>query len=331
MIITNRTDISLEMAVWLLHDEYDYVEDEHYISATGLMKPIRHILLPARIPEDKRIIPDVEDFIARALGSTLHAGIERAWKNGNHKLALRKLGYPPSVIDRVLVNPTQEEIEAVKDPILVWIEQRAIREIGGYRVGGKFDLVCEGRVTDTKSTSVYAWLLGGKDEDYILQGSIYRWLHPDKITEDHMRINFIFTDWKKMDAKRDPKYPQSRIQHKDLPLMSIEDTEKWILTKLAQVDQFRATPERNLPACTEKELWFPDPKFKYYADPAKAQQPGARSTKNFDSKMEAHAFMAEKGKGVVLEIRGSPKRCEYCAAFPICSQKDQYFQKDEEE
>src|SRR5690606_29932003 len=163
-----KSDISLEMAVWLLHDEYDYVDKDNYISATTLMKPIRHILLPPRIPEDKRIIPDVEDRIASTLGQTLHAGIEKAWKNGNHKRALKALGIPQQVIDRVLVNPTPEEIEAVKDPIIVWIEQRAFRDIKGYTIGGKFDMVCDGRVTDTKTTSVWTWIHGDKDKDYQL-------------------------------------------------------------------------------------------------------------------------------------------------------------------
>src|SRR5690606_17139243 len=103
-------------AVWLLHDEYDYINEENYISATGLLKPIRHIVLPGRIPLDKRIVPDVEDYIAMAMGTALHAGIEKAWRDGNHKLALAKLGYPPSLIDRVLVNPTPEELAATKDP-----------------------------------------------------------------------------------------------------------------------------------------------------------------------------------------------------------------------
>lgn len=324
MVITNKNGISLEMAVWLLHDEYDYIDEENYISATGLMKPIRHILLPNRVPQEQKIVPDVEDLISSSLGSALHAAIEKAWKSGNHKRALKLLGYPQEVIDRVLVNPTPEEQATVKDPILVWIEQRAFREIDGFKIGGKFDMVCEGSVRDTKSTSVYAWIFGGKDDDYRLQGSIYRWLNPDKITEDFIRVNFIFTDWKKMDAAIKPDYPQRRVMHKDIPLMSIEETEAWIRHKLNQVERYKDTPEAELPECTDEELWMSDPKFKYYSDPLKAAA-GGRSTKNFDSVAEARQFMVEKGgKGAIVEVLGSPKRCAYCPAFPVCTQKNKY-------
>lgn len=320
-MITNKSDISLEMAVWLLFDDYDYVDAPNYISATSLMKPLRHIILPSRIPEDERIVPDVEDQIASALGKALHAAIEKAWLHGNHRKGLQLLGFPKSMIDRVLVNPTPEELAATEKPIPVYIEQRAIRELDGFNIGGKFDLVCDGRVTDTKSTTVYTWIHGGKDEDYKIQGSIYRWLNPDKVTEDHMRINFIFTDWQKVMAASNPSYPQRRVLHKDIELMTIAETEAWIRNKLALVTKYRNVDEAHLPECTDEELWLSAPKYKYYSDPTKTN---GRSTKNFDELIEARQFMAEKGKGTVITVPGEPKRCAYCPAFPICSQKDKF-------
>lgn len=320
-MITNKSDISLEMAVWLLFDDYDYVDAPNYISATSLMKPLRHIILPSRIPEDERIVPDVEDQIASALGKALHAAIEKAWLHGNHRKGLQLLGFPKSMIDRVLVNPTPEELAATEKPIPVYIEQRAIRELDGFNIGGKFDLVCDGRVTDTKSTTVYTWIHGGKDEDYKIQGSIYRWLNPDKVTEDHMRINFIFTDWQKVMAASNPSYPQRRVLHKDIELMTIAETEAWIRNKLALVTKYRNVDEAHLPECTDEELWLSAPKYKYYSDPTKTN---GRSTKNFDELVEARQFMAEKGKGTVITVPGEPKRCAYCPAFPICSQKDKF-------
>ena len=51
-----------------------------------------------------------------------------------------------------------------------------------------------------------------------------------------------------------------------------------------------------------------------------------RSTKNFDSMAEAKAHLSEKGhKGVIKIIPGEVKRCGYCAAYDICTQKDEYF------
>lgn len=324
-IVTNRSEISLEMAVWVLHDEYDYIKEDNYISATGLMKPLRHIVLPARIPVDQQVVPDVEDYISSALGSAIHAAAEKAWSHGNHIFALRRLGYPESLVERVLVNPTKEELTAKPNAIPVYVEQRTIREITvngvTFKVGGKFDMVAEGRVTDTKSTSVWTWIRGGRDEDYKLQGSIYRWLNPDKITEDFIRINFIFTDWNKFDAVNKKDYPNRRVMHKDIPLMSLEETEDWIRNKLSQVMKYQGRPENELPECTDEELWMSEPKFKYYSDPTKTS---GRSTRNFDTLAEADAFAREKGKGVVITFPGSPRRCGYCPAFPVCTQRNKY-------
>ena len=327
--ISNNSGISLEMAVWLLQDDYDFRKEENYFSATGLMKPIRHILLPVRISEAQKVIPDVEDFIATAMGQALHAGIEKAWLNNQHRaVALQQLGYPEDVIARVRVNPMPGDLTTNPQIIPVYVEQRAIKEIvvNGvtFKVGGKFDMVCEGRVTDTKSTSVYSWVFGSKDEDYTLQGSIYRWLNQDKITEDFTRINFIFTDWNKFDAANRKDYPAKRVMHKDIPLMSLSETENWIRAKIAQIQQNWSVPENQLPECTKEELWMSDPKHKYYSDPSKANGGAGRSTKNFDDLQEANTFMREKGKGTIITIPGQPKRCAYCAAFPICTQKNQY-------
>ncbi|MFA7188474.1 MAG: hypothetical protein WC117_00130 [Sphaerochaetaceae bacterium] len=320
MKISNNSGISLSLAVWLVHDDYDYSSEENYISATTLMKPIRQIVLPRRVPPEMRT-SDVADYIPRAMGNSLHDSIEKSWVKG-YQRNLQKLGYPAEVIKRVLINPTDEEAKAFKDPILVYIEQRALRKINGYTVGGKFDMVTEGIVQDQKSTSAYTWVYGGRDDEHALQGSIYRWLNPDKITEDFIRINYIFTDWSGASARQNPKYPQKRVESKDIPLLDITDTENWVINKLNQVSKYINAPEHEIPECTDEELWLSTPSYKYYADPTKT---AGRSTKNFDSLAEAKAFQVEKGsKGVVITIPGTPKRCGYCDAFDLCKQKDKY-------
>jgi hypothetical protein len=320
--ITNLTGVSLTLAVWLVHDEYDYVNEPNYISATTLMKPLRHIILPRRLAKVDSEAPDVVDFAARAMGTALHDSIEKAWVQG-HKKALAKLGYPESVIAKVLINPTAEELAAVEDAIPIYIEQRAFRKIAGWTVGGKFDMVADGMVQDNKSTSAYTWVYGGRDDEHALQGSIYQWLNPDKIIEPFIRINYIFTDWQKAQVAQNPKYPKQRVEFKDIPLLGMQPTENWIRQKLALIEKHMDTPEAQLPLCTDEELWLPDPTFKYYADPTKT---AGRSTRNLDTYAEAQKYMAEKGgKGIVITSIGTPKRCEYCEAFDGCTQKDKYF------
>lgn len=331
-MITNKTGISLALAVWAVNDDYDYQSKPNYISATSLMKPLRQIVLPRRIPEAERQDPDVADMVQRALGHSIHDSVEKAWVQ-NYKRNLAKLGTPDHVIARVLVNPDEATIRSFKeqklgDPILVYVEQRAFKKVktarGEWTVGGKFDMVTDGIVQDTKTTTAYTWLYGGRDDEHQLQGSLYRWLNPEKIHEDFIRINYIFTDWQKFQARTNPKYPQQRLEFKDIPLLDVTDTEKWVMNKLEQVEKYLRAPESEIPHCTDEELWMSDPVYKYYSNPETAMK-GGRATKNCDSMAEAREYMAGKGnKGTIITVKGEPKRCDYCDAFDACSQKDTF-------
>ena len=328
MKVTNLHQVSLPLAVWLLHDEYDYVKEDNYISATGLLKPVRHIVLANKVDPETRQM-DVMDMVNIGMGHALHDSIEKAWHKG-HARSLKILGYPEAVIKEVRINPTADDLKQHPNTIPIYIEQRAIREVTvngiKFKVGGKFDIVTEGLLQDFKSTSAFVWLKGSRDDEHMLQGSIYRWLNPDKITEDIIRINYIFTDWRKADARCNPNYPQHRIMHKDIPLMSPADTEAWIKNKIAQIVKYAEAPEAQVPECTDEELWRSEPVFKYFSDAAKAQVPGARSTKNFPTLVEARQHQAEKaGKGAIVTVNGEPKRCSYCNVYDVCKQKDRYF------
>ena len=330
-MITNTSDVSLALAVWLLHSEYDHIDQANYISATALMKPLRHIVLAPRVPKNAQP-QDVESFIPSALGNSIHDSVEKAWTKGYAK-SLRLLGYPEDLIERIRINPSDDEVRGSNSIIPVYLEQRLFREVEldgiTYTVGGKFDMITDGVLQDMKSTTSFTWLKGGKDDDYILQKSIYRWLDAgqplQKITEDYGRINFIFTDWQRAQAKQNPLYPQSRVRSKDYALWEPAKTEEWIRAKLRMIRRYADTPEALIPPCSDEELWRSEPAYKYYADPAKATVPGARSTRNFDTPQEANAFLAQKAKGVVVTVPGEPKRCAYCPAFPICTQRERYF------
>lgn len=325
MQITNNTGVSLPLAVWLAGDGYDFQRGtRRAISATGLLKGVRKILLTERLTESDMIIPDVTDFIASRLGHTIHDGIEKAWTH-DYASSMRKLGYPEKIIQRIRINPTPEELRARNDIIPVYLEQRTEREFRGYVITGKFDMVLDGVLQDFKSTSVYTAMHGDKDEDYRLQGSIYRWLNQDKITADHIVINWIFTDWSRAEAKRNPNYPQQRVMPHNVQLLSLDETEAWLDAKFDALEAAADLPEHLLPYCTDEELWRGKTVWKYYSDPKKADDPNARSTKNFDNSADAAAYMASKGgKGIVIEKPGVVRACAYCPAAPICTQRDLY-------
>ena len=317
-MFTNNTDIPLGLAVWLVEDNYDYIQDPNYYSVTELMRPIKQIILGRRNKEER--VTDLVDCIPSALGNALHTAIEQAWLNNAHS-ALKILGYPEEVINRVLINPTPEQLKESKDPIPVYLEQRTVKKVGRFLVGGKFDMVAEGIVQDNKSTSAYTWVYGGREDDYALQGSLYRWLNPDKITEDFIRINFIFTDWQKSQSLQNPLYPDSRCKYKDIPLMDTTSTDLWVKKKLALIEKYENASEEDIPDCTDEELWMSDTVYKYFADETKTS---GRSTKNFTDYMEALTYSQSKGKGVVITVPGEPKRCGYCPAFEICEQRKKH-------
>lgn len=321
MNITDIKNIGVVMQVWAVNDDYDYNKEEGYISVTGLIKPLKSIILSARAPKPTTP-PDIEEFISRALGNAVHASVEKAWFN--YEVNLKKIGYPQEVIDMVIINPTPQQLaEKGENCIPVYIEQRATKLVSGFTVGGKFDFVAEGILYDNKTTSTFTWTSGKRDDEHRLQGSLYKWLNPDKITEDFIRINYLFTDWQKFMAKQKPTYPQSRVQQKDVILMTHDETQEWVEHKLDLIRKLWNAEERLIPDCTEEELWRSEPVYKYYANPAKTE---GRSTKNFDEASEAYEFLASKGGvGVVKEIPGEVKRCNFCNAFEVCEQRKRYF------
>lgn len=326
MIITNEFGVSLPVAVWLLHDEYDYVKDPKYLSATTLLKPIKQIVMHKRVDWANETM-DVMDKVKSSMGTAIHDSIERVWRNENARnYALAMLGIPQKAIKAVRINPTPEELAADDTIIPVYLEQRGTKVVDGWTIGGKFDLVIEGMLQDYKSTSTFVWLYGTRDDEHKMQGSVYRFLHDSIITEDFIRINYLFTDWRAGDTSN-PKYPQQPCMHKDIPLLSYVETEQWIRAKLRLIEKYWDAPESEIPDCTDEELWRSETTFKYYADPSKTT---GRSTKNFTgatAHIDARKFMAEKGgKGVIIPVVGEPKRCNYCSVYSVCKQKDRYFQ-----
>lgn len=318
--LTNNNGFGLAMAVWLAHDEYDAGQtqfDKPVLSVTTLLKPTRQIILSNRIPPQERT-SDVADFIRSKGGHAIHDSIEHAWKTG-YRGALKKLGYPQKMIDKIRINP-----ETVEDGnIPIYLEQRYFREFDGIIISGKFDLIVDGEVNDIKTTSTFTYKTGNKDEDYQLQGSLYRWINPDKVTSDVMRIQHFFTDWQGFKRKQDPTYPSHPVVEKTLKLLSIKETEQWLRAKFAELRANDLLPENQLIRCSDKDLWRSEPEFKYYADPTKAQS-GGRSTKNFPTLVAANAYCAQQKKGVVVTVPAKVKACSYCPAFDICTQKDEY-------
>jgi len=317
-MITNNNGLPLSLAAWLAHDEYDHNKADMTISATSLLKPTKSILLGNVGSAESDI--DVVDLAASRMGTALHSSIESFWLGPkNATKAMELLGYPKKLIESVKINPENPN----EDDLNIYMEIRSDKEVEGFTVTGKFDFICDGQLEDFKSTSTFTYVNQTNREKYIQQGSIYRWLNPHLVTNDIMRINFLFTDWSAAKAKQDPKYPATKVLSQELPLMSQFDTELFIKAKLLELKKYQGMDQDSMPACTSEEVWERPSVFKYYKDPAKK----TRSTKNFDTYWEANQRYTDDGSvGEIVEVKGDVVYCNYCPAKNICKQAQGYIQ-----
>lgn len=319
-MFTNYTGISLPLAVWLASDDYDVIDDPNTFSATALLKPIRALVLGRRLTVEGSV--DIEALVPARMGTAVHSAVEKAWKE-DHRKALKLLGYPDHVIHQIHINP---EVEMPPPAINVYMEQRLSRTLstdqGTYTITGKPDMILDGQLYDFKTTSTFSWVTGSNDWDYTMQGSIYRWINPKQIREPNLHIEYLFKDWSAVKAKADPKgYPPKRILTKKFPLQSQAETERFLLGRLTEMEDYQYVEQEALPRCKPSDLWQDSPKWAYFANPAKLQ----RATRLFDLEADAQRRYADDGcKGVVVKREAEVKRCAYCAARPICTQAEEY-------
>lgn len=328
MQYTNTTDIPLVLAVWLAADNgYDLDYSPQTISATSLMKPTRSLILSRRMASETQSI-DLADLVQAKLGTAVHQAVEDSWLADKSK-AMERIGIPEHVREKVVLNPDPKwGWEMDPDKICIYMEQRTNKDITvdgvTWTISGKFDAVVEGTVQDVKTTKTFNWIKGSNDEKYAIQGSIYRWLNPEIITNEHIEILMVFTDWSPIKAQTDRTYPQKRVLVRKLPLMSHEVTEAWIVNQLRHINRYIDEPEHQLPQCTPDELWMEPPKWAYYKDRNKL----ARAFRLFSTAQEAYNMNAQHGnKGLVTRRDSEPKYCRYCPAISACTQAEGYIQQ----
>ena len=345
-MISNIHGIGLSVAALLSYDSYDYDEREEAISTTTLLKPIKQIAIQVQTKLDKTSKPlviDVTDLVASRTGSATHDALEKIWLEGDYKIAMKRLGYDDDVIKSIRVNPKVNN----PDNINVYVEIRGEKAIGRWLVTGKFDFVGEGKLEDLKNTSDYVVkmtiaemsdynIIMAKESltevqkihilrqkcpkiyAYVMQGSIYKMIHPDIILEEYMSIQFIIKDYKKA-YSGNPGYPPTNPFQLNLGLFSAEATEEYCKDRLTMLEAALMVDQDSMTPCTDAELWRGKTVWKYFANPE-----GKRSSKNFTDASAAHQWCAEKGKGIVKEFKSPPRACNYCANRFVCNQAQSY-------
>lgn len=318
-MLLNNSGIPLSMAVWLANDDYDYDPDPHTVSVTTLLKPTKSVILASRIT--KMPDGDISNVIKSSLGTAVHNDIENVWNNRKKReIAMLKLGYPKSLVERIIVNPDPNAMMP-SNAVPIYMERRSKRKIGKWTISGKFDFVVEDTVTDFKTTSTYKYVSQSGAEEYRQQGSIYKWLNPEIIKADHLTIEYLFTDWMQGKADTDKNYPQCQIISQKFTTMSSDEVEKFISSKLKLLEMYEHSKQADIPACTPEELWQRPNTWKYYKNPNSTK----RSTKNFDNPADANArLLADGSVGIVTLVEGAVLRCKYCNAISNCKQAESY-------
>lgn len=294
---TNELNLSPLVALWVLRDEYDNIPG--ITSATTLIKPARATALLRKAEADGTEVKiDISTIISARYGTAIHDSLERLLID---------------VMDGNVPEPVQDIMRELFGyiPTVQAVEKRFFAEINGVKISGKIDAVIDGIINDHKSASVYSW--GKDDTDYVLQGSIYRWLleKNGSYTPHMAKINFWFTDWSPSKALAGNGYPQTRCKSKAITLLSTVDTEKYIVSRLEAI----AKAMIELPECQPEELWAMPNKYAHMREGRKT------AVKLYDTKEEAQAAVEEDSKKAYVEDRpGGYRRCKYCYASSLCEQ-----------
>lgn len=277
MKYTNNYGLPAPLVTAIQNDPYDSVGD---ISVTSLVAAPRRYQLEKRY--DELITVDVSDCIFLLLGSAIHSILERA----------------------------------ATDDYLV--EERMLVDVNGWKISGKPDLLDSNKtLSDYKTTSVYAFMLGDKPE-WEAQLNLYRFIFEQQGFEvTSAQIVAILKDFSKGRSQSDPNYPQAPALVVPIPLWPIGDTTEYVEQRVKIHQEASELDDHELPPCTDEERWCrPDWII---------QKPGAkRATRRYNSEEEAKtAYYTEYDNGnyEVCKRPGKNTRCaSYCRAAPFCNQ-----------
>lgn len=282
---TNKHNLPDYVVEYLKFDEYDY--EEGVISATRLMSPARQFALYKSHKDELEC--DVSDLVASRYGTAIHDSMEKVKLKGcEQEIRLRH------------TMPFNNDF---------------------IKLSGKFDIMRMGdtqKLIDVKSTSVWSWVFNSKEKDYVQQLSTYRYLANKNgyNVGREAEILMFFTDWNRTQAKKSPDYPSLRVAIKPILLMNTEDTEKYILERLTKLTNATESEEKDLPLCSDEELWKDEDKWAITTPKRK------RALKLCSTMEEANEYLLKnKLSQATIEKRpGKVRRCEYCMARKWCSQ-----------
>ena len=278
MNYTNELGLPAPLAAALTKDSYSRGDASY--SATGLLRPPR---MAALFDDPNNIMfRDVSQNLWTLFGTAVHSILEDS-----------------------------------KHPDFI-TEERLYCSVSGIKLSGAIDVQhvqSDGTrvLQDYKTRKAYGVMNNDSDEKQL---NIYAYIaHKNGIKVSGLQIINFVKDWSKHEAARKPDYPPQDIFIQDIPLWPIEQTEAFVVERIAAHEEARAG---NLPDCTDEERWLRDDKF------AVMKEKRVRAVRVFDSQEEAETFIAaqkDADKHTIDHRRGQPLRCEqFCDVSDYCDQ-----------
>ena len=285
MKLTNRMGLPDAIVSAVQND--GYTKEGADFSVTGLLSPPRKAVLEAKHGDE--LTEDASDRIWSLMGQSIHTILERA--SGSAGIAERRLS--------------------------------AVRQ--GVTVSGGMDAYypASGLLQDYKTTSVYKLLGDGVPREWEEQLNLYALLlrqNGDGI--ETLQVVAILRDWSKMEARRNPDYPQCQVATVPIPLWPAEKAERFLNDRITLHLQARVT----LPLCTSEERWERPTKY------AVMKKGGKRALKLHESEASAKDHVSNASDLFVEKRPGESIRCSaYCSVSSVCSQYQETLNHDEKE
>jgi hypothetical protein len=273
---------------------------DHVYSVTEFISPTRMIRLKRQCHKDGiALIEQPERKLKALLGTGFHMAMQKA----NEELQ-----------SRWCISDDNNQ----KQPAL--IEQTVKAKFDKVTLVGHFDLWKEGVLSDYKTTSVYAFLLGEKIE-WEQQLNLYRYCLkmgysglPQRETTS-LVIKALLVDWKQNKCLLDSDYPPMPFIEKEIPIWSDGTILAFINSKVEQLYS------EKLPLCTSEEQWARPETW------AVMKNDNKKASRVLETEEQAIAWCAEhedkKNKLSIMKRIGLKVRCaEYCQVRDYCEQYD---------
>lgn len=275
MKVTNNLNLPQPIVDAVTNDTYSKGDGE--VSVTELLQPPRITVL--RKQYEDQIEEDASDRIWSLLGQSIHTILERS--DDGSELS----------------------------------EQRFTAIIDGVILSGKFDrfVVTKGIVQDYKITTAYKFKNGEVPKDFQQQLNAYAYLlRLQGYDVKSGEIVGILRDWSKLEAKRDPEYPQKNVITLPVQIYENAKIEEFLRKKIAAYKAAKVT----LPECSDEDRWAKAPKY------AVMKKGAARAVRLLDTQDDADKRVQKEGSGHYVQFRpGEQVRCEnYCPVKEFCDQ-----------